>query len=158
MESSDSDDCLIYNFVEAKYDKFFAIEDDEPLLKKFKREKQEDWKKKMKGKEEQGDLELVIVPGDGHCISHCFSKHLSKEEILQTVDQYIKPKKYINGTIDLFVHAFSKAYRVNEELFQADGVLFIDGGFNQSIKLQKRGDHYMFKSVSYTHLTLPTKA
>ena len=129
----------------------------------------------MKGKEEQGDLELAIVPGDGHCISHCFSKHfnqplnevlkclknefisnlqhyeefsdsLSKEEILQTVDQYIKSKKYNNGTIDLFVHAFSKAYRVNVELFQADGVLFIDGGFNQSIKLQKRGDHYLFKS------------
>ena len=44
------------------------------------------------------------------------------------------------------MHAFLKAYRVNVELFQADGVLFIDGGFNQSIKLQKRGDHYLFKS------------
>ena len=84
----------------------------------------------MRGKEEQGDLELVIVPGDGHCISHCFLKHfnqplnevlkclkndfisnvqhyeefsdsLSKEEILQTVDEYIKSKKYNNGTTDL---------------------------------------------------------
>ena len=77
MEFSDSEDCLITNFVEAKNDKFFIIEDDEPLLKKFKREKQEDWKKKMKGKEEQGGLELVIVPGDGHCISHCFLKHFN---------------------------------------------------------------------------------
>ena len=97
-------------------------------------------------KEEQGDLELVIIPGDGHCISHfnqplnevlkClkndfisnvqhyeeFSDSLSKEEILQTVDEYIKSKKYNNGTTDLFVHAFSRAYRVNVELFQADGV------------------------------------
>ena len=147
MESSYSDDCLITNFVKAKNDKFFIIEEDKPLLKKFKREKQEGWKKKMKGKEEQGDLELAIVPGDGHCISHCFSKHfnqplnevlkclknefisnlqhyeefsdsLSKEEILQTVDQYIKSKKYNNGNTDLFVHAFSKAYRVNVVLIK----------------------------------------
>ena len=100
----------------------------------------------MKGKEEQGDLELVIIPGDGHCISYfnqplndvlkClkndfisnlqhyeeFSDSLSKDEILQTVDEYITSKKYNNGTADLFVHAFSKAYRVNVELFQADGV------------------------------------
>ena len=95
MEFSDSEDCLITNFVEAKKDKFFIIEDDEPLLKKFKREKQEDWKKKMKGKEEQGDLELVIVPGDGHCIaSHCFLKHLNevlkclKNEFISNLQHY----------------------------------------------------------------------
>ena len=145
MESSDSDDCLITNFVAAKNDNFFIIEDDEPLLKKFKREKQEDWKKKMmKGKEEEGDLELVIVPGDGHCISHCFSKHfnqplnevlkclknefisnlqhyeefsLSKEEILQTVEEYIKSKKYNNGTTDSYNLCYVKGLLLENKVF-----------------------------------------
>ena len=35
MESNDSEDCLITNFVEAKNDKFFIIEDDEHLLKEI---------------------------------------------------------------------------------------------------------------------------
>lgn len=171
MESSDSDDCLITNFVEAKNNKVFIIEDEEPLLKKFKREKRDDLD------EEFEDLELVIVPGDGHCISHCFSKHFnqpldevlkclqnefydniqhyeefslfsSKEEILQEVKEYIKSNRYNNETADMFLHAFSRAYRVNVKVFQVyDGVLFIDGGFNQTIKLQKRRDHYnLYKS------------
>ena len=72
MESSDCDDCMITNFVEAKDNKVFIIEDEEPLLKKFKSEKRDD----LDGEIE--DLELVIVPGDGHCIAHCFSKHFNQ--------------------------------------------------------------------------------
>ena len=163
MESSDSDDCMITNFVEAKDNKVFIIEDEEPLLKKFKSEKRDDL--------DVEDLELVIVPGDGHCIAHCFSKYFnqplkevlkllknefchniehyeefslfSKEEILCEVKEYIKTKRYNNETSDMFLHAFSRAYRVNVKVFQNDhDDLFIDGGFNQTIKLLKGRDHY----------------
>ena len=107
---------------------------------------------------------------DGHCISHCFSCHFkeplnvvlqrlknefheninfykeflssSEEDILHEVNEYISKNRYNNETTDTFLHAFSKAFRVNVKVFQANGNILIDGDFDRVIKLSRNGDHY----------------
>lgn len=159
MESSDSDDCIITNFFGGK-DEILIVDDGEPLLKKCKIEK------------DIGavNLDLEIVPGDGHCISHCFSRHFkeplsmilkriksefqenidfykefslsSEEDILHEVNEYVSKNRYNNETTDMFLHAFSRAFRVNVKVFQPNGDILIDGDFDHEIKLSRNGDHY----------------
>ena len=76
MDSSDSDDYVITNFVGGK-EKLLILDDGEPLLKKYKVEK-----------DGVGDFDLEVDPGDGHCISHCFSRHF--KEPLNVVLQRVK--------------------------------------------------------------------
>ena len=85
--------------------------------------------------------DVILIPGDGHCIAHCFSSHfkepmdkvpdrldkdfrenltmyccfsdLTKEEILEAVFLYITEKRYSNSTTDLFLHVFSNIYNAN---------------------------------------------
>ena len=95
---------------------------------------------KKKGKVELEDnFNLVIIPGDGHCIANCFAVHfntsldkvldlLDKEfreniikysdfseydddSILLEVFRYITEKRYDSSTADMFIHAFSSIFK-----------------------------------------------
>ena len=89
-------------------------------------------------KKSRNQYDVIPMPGDGHCIAHCFSSHFkepmdkvldrfdkefrenltmnvcfsdfTKEETLEAVFLYITEKRYSNSTTDLFLHAFLCIY------------------------------------------------
>ena len=66
-----------------------------------------------------------------------------KKKILFEVKEYIKTNEIQQRNFRYVLQAFSRAYRVNVRVFQNNhDDLFIDGGFNQTIKLLKGRDHY----------------
>lgn len=85
------------------------------------------------------DVNLVVIPGDGHCIANCFAirfdkpldmvldlldkefrenistyanfSEYSEDEILLEVFKYITEKSYDSSTADMFINAFSTIFK-----------------------------------------------
>ena len=74
-------------------DTVFILHDRKPSLKRYKTEK-------YRG---AVDLDLEIVPGDGHCISHCFARHFV--EPLNVILKRLKSEFHKN--IDIIYKEFS---------------------------------------------------
>ena len=158
MESNDDeDDCVITNVIE-KSEKALLIKVEEPVLKKCKVENEEF---------------IEIIPGDGHCIANCFARHfkepldkvldrldsefrqnitfykdfslLSEDDIIEQLYAYITEKTYNNGTVDLFLHAFSNIYNTKVIVKHTDEDTpdnIIGNNFANVICLSKEPDHF----------------
>ena len=128
--------------------------------------------------------DVIPMPGDGHCIAHCFSNHfkepmdkvldlldkdfcenltmygclsdLTKEESLEDVFPYFTEKRYTNSTTDLFLHTSSNICNA-KVIIKHDNSKYGDiiiGAFMR-INYHELYDLLKFTEVSSGLLTLP---
>ena len=120
MNSSDDSDCIIA----------WLSEVDQCIVQPKKRVKVE----------LEDNVNLIIIPSDGHCTANCFAIHFDtpldkvlelldkefqvkiwkysdfseydNEKILLEVFRYITEKRYDSSTADMFINAFSSMFKI----------------------------------------------
>ena len=130
MDSSDDSDCVIT----------LSSEVEQCIAQPKKRVKVE----------LKDDLNVIIIPGDGHCIANCFAVHFDKpldrvldlldkefreniskysdfpeyddDKILLEVFRYITGKRYDSSTADMFINAFSSIFKTKVVITYANNM------------------------------------
>ena len=148
MDSSDDSDCVIS----------WSSEVEQCIAQPKKRVKVE----------LEDNVNVIIIPGDGHCIANCFAVHfdtpldkvldlLDKEfreniskyyndKILLEVFRYITEKRYGSSTADMFINAFSSTFKTKVVITHANKMkedTVIGSNFLENkISLFKCQDHF----------------